>query len=68
MPSIFDVTELPPYTADPVDRLRHTLAAHDQTGIPDDAHAVTATNDWYGPNVWTGLTFADLRAILHRLT
>lgn len=50
--------------ADPVRRLAHVLEIYaDQ---PDDAWAVRATQGAYGPDVVTGLTFGDLRALANR--
>lgn len=55
---------LPPYTPDPVDRLRHVVAYHDRQ--MDDAWAVQASPLRLPGAVqgWTGLTHGDLRALL----
>jgi len=60
------VRELPQWTDDPIDRLRHcvVLLAEDEYG--DTQRVLTAT---YGMEEitghrWTGLTLGDLRAIL----
>jgi hypothetical protein len=61
-----------PYpSADPVDRLRHTVSVFGESGT--DAVAVSATTGIYPPQDCiagtrqTGLTFGDLRALLDRL-
>jgi hypothetical protein len=57
------LAELPPFTNDARDRLRHTVAAwKDQ---PDDAWALLATAHPDGENTRaTGLTHGDLRRLL----
>lgn len=58
---------LPAFTDDPVDRLRHTVAAH--TDTPADEWAVTATTGGaYPGHERTGLTHRDLWLLLDRLT
>jgi hypothetical protein len=53
---------LPPFTDDPVDRLRHTVAAYRET---DPARwAITATANAYPAHDRTGLTYGDLAALL----
>lgn len=62
-----------PYpSADPLDRLRHTVSVFADS--PDDETVVMATANIYPadvclPNGWrqTGLTYGDLRALLARL-
>jgi hypothetical protein len=52
---------LPPWTADPLERLEHTLAAH--TEVELDAWALYATTCWPPPDdapAQTGITWADL--------
>lgn len=56
------VAALPPYTADPVERLRHVLAAHPHAR--NDEGVLMATMNAYPDANWTGVTFGDLRAIL----
>ena len=57
---------LPEFTEDPVDRLRHTLAAYPDTQA--DGWAVRATGGGVVPgHDVTGLTWGDLREILKRL-
>ena len=60
-----EVAQFPPFSDDPVDRLRHTLAAFADT--PDDRQLVTATANVPGMPEWTGLTWGDLRALLAKL-
>jgi hypothetical protein len=50
---------------DPVERLRHTLAAYAES--QNEERVLTATHNVYGRDVWTGITFGDLREILRRL-
>jgi hypothetical protein len=56
------IRDLPPFTDDPIERLRHTLAVF--ASSPDDAYAVTATVRAVPGHERTGLTFGDLRALL----
>lgn len=49
----------PPTT--PVESLLHTVRLYDTE--PDEKDAVIATSGIYGPDVRTGLTWGDLRAI-----
>jgi hypothetical protein len=56
------LADLPPYTHDPVDRLRHTLAAYPHTDPTEGVLA--ATHNAYPDHPWTGLTFGDLHALL----
>jgi hypothetical protein len=57
----------PKFTDNPVDRLKHTLAAY--KGVPDNRQVLTATGNLslYGTHDWTGLTYGDLRAIAELL-
>lgn len=55
----------PPPGHDPVDRLRHTLHAFDDTA--NEERVLTATSNVYGRDSWTGITYGDLREILRRL-
>lgn len=50
---------LPPFTDNALDRLRHTLAAYEDS--PDDRVVLDATRD--GRGNWTGLTLGDLRVL-----
>lgn len=54
--------DLPEWTDDPVDRLRHTLKAFE--GSPDEAWALVATSNAIPGISHTGLTWGDLRMIL----
>lgn len=56
---------LPPFTDDPVDRLRHTLAAYPNEA--GDAWAISATSNFVPDHRRTGLTWGDLRSLLARL-
>jgi hypothetical protein len=56
---------LPPYTDDPADRLRHTVAAF--RDLPDTQMAILATFGAVLGHPVTGLTWGDLRAIANRL-
>jgi len=47
---------------DPVERLRHTLAVFSDSN--DETVVLTATGQVYLDAPWTGLTMADLRALL----
>jgi hypothetical protein len=51
---------------DPVERLQHTLKAYAES--QNEERVLTATQNVYGPDVWTGITFGDLREILRRLS
>ncbi len=62
------VESWPPFTDDPVDRLRHTLSAFEECG--DTQRVLTASygvlHPGAGPQSWSGITYGDLRAILAR--
>jgi len=62
-----DAEAWPEFTDNPVDRLKHTLAAY--KGVPDERRVLTATSNMYlyGTHDWTGLTYGDLRAIAELL-
>jgi len=57
----------PKFSDDPVDRLKHTLAAYEDA--PNEYRLLTATGNMrlYGELDWTGLTMGDLRAIAELL-
>lgn len=58
------LAKLPPWTADPLDRLEHTLAAH--TDTDEDTMALYATScspAIEGLPSMTGVTWGDLREI-----
>jgi hypothetical protein len=58
---------LPEWSSDPVQRLRHTLAAHAEA--QDGTYALTATSGARAVlgESWTGVTWGDLRALLVQL-
>lgn len=56
------IRNLPPFTDDPIERLRHTLATFARS--TDTEWAVTATVRAVPGHERTGLTFGDLRALL----
>lgn len=56
---------LPPFTNDPADRLRHTVAAF--AGTPDHEWAILATQNAIPGHDQTGLTWGDLRELAARL-
>lgn len=62
-----DLPALPEFTADPTQRLRHTVAAYRDE--PDERPLLLATSSmsFGGDSTWTGLTAGDLRALLRRL-
>jgi hypothetical protein len=57
------VDELPTPDGDAVQHLRHTVAAWED--VADDTVAIHATSGLYDQP--TGLTWGDLREVLHRL-
>lgn len=57
-----DAATLPPFTNDPIDRLRHTLAAFPTK--PDEELAIMATSNALPDWAQTGMTWGDLRALL----
>lgn len=56
------VAGLPAFTDNPVDRLRHTVAAYADSA--DFSVVLTATSAAILGQPWTGLTHGDLRALL----
>jgi hypothetical protein len=56
------IRDLPPFTDDPTERLRHLLAVFARS--TDTEIAMTATVRAVPGHAWTGLTFGDLRALL----
>lgn len=54
---------LPPFTDDPIDRLKHILAIY--ASSPDDRMILTGIRDRREPEpATTGLSLGDLRALL----
>lgn len=57
-------TSMPEFTADPVQRLRHTLAVFEEDQVEPGDWAIRASTGWVPGHDVTGVTWQDLRAIL----